>query len=236
MIKKLAILFCVLLVGFILYLVTPLPHSSSSINDDEFLPEQPTAFIPDQAGSQRKCQDEIFYIRQDQIGYADSEVVDERCAELQTELANAAIDGDLVEMRSVLQKGASAQSPAFSKHSSDALRPAITAAWDKQTEAISLLLDNGADVNSHYRCCMQSHSLLMVAVTMNDEATTKLLLARGADLSFEGPYADEEVIDVFYEAKRINNPVILEMLYNACDRSIVSRIKCRLNKASHLIL
>lgn len=232
MIKKFSILFCVLFASFVIYLVIPFPLSTSSINAEEFSPEQPTEFIPDPANRER-CQDGVFYIKQSQVGEADSEVINERCASLQAELANAAIDGNLVEMRRLFQKGASAQSPAFSKHSSNGpLMPVITAAWDKQTQAIKLLLDNGADVNTHYSCCMSSRSLLMVAVTMNDAATSKLLLDRNADLSFEDGM--NEGYDVFDEAYRVNNSAILEMLYNACDRSIASRIKCRLKRASHL--
>lgn len=230
MLKKLAILFCVLLIGFILYLIIPLQHSASSINAEEFPPEQPTQFIPDRA-NQEKCHDETFYIKKSQVGYADSEVINERCASLQTALANAAIDGNLIEMRHLFQKGASARSPAFSKHSSDARMPVITAAWAKQPQAIKLLIDNGADVNSHYSCCMSSKSLLMVAVTMNDAATTKLLLSRNSDLSYKDEF---EGYDVFDEAYRISNSAILVMLYSACDRSIASRIKCRVKQASHL--
>jgi ankyrin repeat protein len=231
MIKRLAIIFCLLLAGFTFYLVIPLLNSAGPISSDEFPQEEPTAFIPDRSGNGQKCEDGTFYIKEDQIGYADSEVVNERCAKLQRELADAAIDGNLFKMRSLLQKGASAKSPAFSKHSSDARMPVIKAAWDKQTQAVKLLLDNGADVNSAYSCCMDSNSLLMVAVTMNDTATTKLLLVRNADLGFKDEF---EGSDVFDEAYRVNNPVILDMLYDACDRSIASRIRCRLRRASHL--
>ena len=230
MLKKIVIIFCILLVGFILYLVMPLPPSAQNISKNEFPPEAQTEFVPDRVNSER-CQDEAFYITKGQVGYSDSEIINERCASLQTALANAAIDGNLVEMRSLLNKGASAKSPAFSKHSSDALRPVITAAWEKQTQAVKLLLDNGADLNSHYSCCMSSYSLLMVAVTMNDAATTKLLLSRNADLSFKDEF---EGYDVFDKAYRQNNSAILDMLYNACDRSIASRIKCRLKRASYL--
>jgi len=231
MIRKLAILFFILLVGFILCLVMPLPPSAINISYDEFLPEKSTVFIPDSSEDQHKCQDGTLYIKQSQFGYADSEVINERCAALQTGLANAAIEGNLVEMRILFQKGASAQSGAFSKHSSDASKPVITAAWNKQTQAVKLLLDNGANVNSHYSCCMTSRSLLMIAVSVNDAATTKLLLARNADLGFKDQF---EGSDVFDEANRINNPVILEMLYNACESSIGSRIKCRLRWVPHL--
>jgi ankyrin repeat protein len=181
MIKKLGLLICFVLIGFIVFLTVPLPRSMSNVFEHEFRPEKPTAFRVEE---QQKCQDTILYIKKNQFGYSDSEVINERCAKLQSELANAAIDGNLVEMRLLIEKGASAQSPAFSKHTSDAFQPVIIAAWNKQTQAVKLLLDNGADVNSHFSCCMASQSLLMVAVSMNDVTTTKLLLARNADLNF----------------------------------------------------
>jgi hypothetical protein len=231
MMKKIAILLCLFMVGFIGYLVVPLPESQIDVHTRAFIPEEPTAFKPDQSENLQKCQDEVFYINKSSLGYTDSEVVDERCAELQRDLANASIDGNVVEMRRLLEKGASPRSPAFSESSSDAFPPVISAVRHKQTEAVKLLLDNGADVNSHYSCCMTSQSLLMVTVSMNDASTTKLLLTRNADLGFKDQF---EGRDVFDEAHKVNNPEILNMLYNACDRTVGTRIGCRIKKVTAL--
>jgi ankyrin repeat protein len=208
---------------------------TDTINADEFPSEPPTKFVPDRANPE-SCQDETFYVKKSQIGYADSEVINERCASLQTGLANAAAEGNVVEMRRFFRKGASAQSRAFAQNGGgDAFAPIISAVWGGHVEAVKLLLDNGAYVNTVYSCCMSSRSLIMLAVSGNHVAITKLLLARNADLSYKSPYSDEEVYDVFYEAHQENNPVILEMLNNlTCERSVASRIRCRLNSVLHL--
>ncbi len=234
MVKKICTLLCVLLSGFVLYLVIPLPQTLSN-TFEEFQSEEPTEFVADQQNKER-CQDNDFYITKDQIGHADSEIINERCALLQTKLADAAAEGDLDEMRQLLKKGASASSKAYAtKGGGEFTSPVILAAWNKQTSSVKLLLDNGADINSIYACCMSSQSLLMVAVSMNDPATTKLLLARNADLSYKSPYGDPEMYDVFYEANQTKNPVILGMLNDiTCERGVASRIRCRLNKVLNM--
>jgi len=234
MIKKASILFCLLFVACVLYLVIPLPPSANTVSENEFPPEPRTTFVPDRI-NREKCKDETFYIKKSQIGYADSEIVNERCASLQAALADASQDGNLEEIRRLFQNGASARSYAFPKNGGgDSTAPVVCAVRGEHPQAVKLLLDNGADVNSVYSCCMSSRSLLMMAVAGNDAATAKLLLTRGADISYKNPYADGEVIDVFYEARSVNNPVILEMLDDVvCERSISSRIKCRLSKLSH---
>ncbi len=226
------LIFGLLVAGSALYLVTPFPRTSTNAFENHAVPEVATAFVPEFV-NERKCADDEFYIEQDQAGYSDAEIVDPRCASLQRELANAAIDGDLVQMRAAIRKGASAVSPAFSKSSGDATRPIIQAAWNKQTEAVSLLLDNGADVNSSYVCCMSSMSLLMVSVSMNDERTTKLLIDRGANLGFTDEF---EGGDVFDTASRINNPSITDLLNDACERSVNSRVLCRTRRLRNFVL
>lgn len=225
MIKKAAIVICLLLTVLVLFLVTPLPYSR--ISHDKFISEEPTAYIP--SSNEQKCRDDVLYVTRVMVGYSDAEIIDERCAGLQSELANAAIDGDLAGMRSALKRGASAQSGGFSRFSSDAYQPVIIAARHRQTEAVKLLLDNGTNVNSAYTCCMSNQSLLMVAISMNDEATVELLLARNADIGFKSQF---ESWDVFDEGERVGNPTILNMLYNACESTVVDRVKCRVLRLS----
>lgn len=230
--RKIFLILGFLIAGSSLYLVIPFPRTGANDFENHSVAEVTTAFVPEFAND-AKCSDDAFYIEQDQAGYSDSEIVHPRCARLQRELANAAIAGDLVQMRAALRKGASAVSSAFSKYSGDASRPIVTAAWNKQTEAVRLLLDNGADVNSSYVCCMNSKSLLMVSVSMDDEQTTRLLIDRGASLSFTDEFEGEDVFDT---ASRINNGAITAMLNDACERSVNSRVVCRTRRLRNSVV
>jgi hypothetical protein len=209
----------------------PLPITSGG-EETNLARETATVFVPERAGGYARCLDDVLYVKE-QVWYSDFEVVDPRCAQIQEGLVNAAADGKLDEIRDALKKGASIRSSAFAKYSSDPRKPIFAAAWGRQPAAVRLLLDNGAGLNESYVCCMDSKSLLMLAVSLNEESMTKMLLDRGASLDFTNPF---EGADVFDEATRIGNPKIVTLLNNACESTVANRVYCRTRPIRKLVL
>jgi ankyrin repeat protein len=95
------------------------------------------------------------------------------CYKLQLKLVEAAKDGDLAKMREALQEGANPQGSVY-----DFYPPLHTAALAGKTDAVRLLLDNGADVNHVADFQMTP---LLAATTEPHIAIVKLLLERGAN-------------------------------------------------------
>ncbi len=223
--KFLAVTILAFFIGLIFYLIVPIPTSSKESITENFPKDKTVEFVATQQNKGKKCDANTFYIKKEYIGYSDSEVIDEHCANLQNEMVDAAFEGNLDKIRSLLAQGANANSRAFpSRGNGDAYSPVIIAAMQKQTQAVKLLLDNSANANDHFTCCMSSQSLLMIAVGGNDLATTKLLLSRGANINFKSEFGDN---DVFTEATRTGNQEIFNLLDSACAKSVMCRAESR---------
>ena len=95
------------------------------------------------------------------------------CYKLDSRLIKAAREGNLEEIRETLRYGASPILPV-----GDFFPPLLMAASSGQTEAVRLLLDNGAEVNhvSDFQ-----NTALYFAASEGHVETTRLLLERGAD-------------------------------------------------------
>jgi ankyrin repeat protein len=100
----------------------------------------------------------------------------------ETALMLAAGDGDPLAVRLLLDRGADAR--ARTKRNETALGNAGTAGNE---ETVRLLLDRGADVNVRN---IRGYSPLMLAASSDSipAGAVKLLLAKGADVSFTGDY------------------------------------------------
>lgn len=116
----------------------------------------------------------------------------------ETALILAAADGNPHAVRLLLDRGADAR--ARTKRNETALGNAGTAGNE---ETVKLLLDRGAEVNVRN---IRGYSPLMLAASSDaiPTAAVKLLLARGADVSFTGDY-DETARDL--AAKRGDSDV-----------------------------
>jgi hypothetical protein len=195
-------------ISFVVYLVVP--PLSSSIRDSPH--EAPVAFVPDKQNKGERCLPETFYVAE-RYQLADNEVVHPFCADLQRKLVDAASDGDIARLRALLAKGANLNSPGM-LDTFDLISPVSMAAMTRHWDAVRFLLDIGGDVNQSYECCATRVTLLIQAVDQNNVDAVRLLLARGADVSFtdfDGATAFDiavgsgydEVAQLFDEAGRL---------------------------------
>lgn len=161
--KYISISTLVLLIALAVYLTGP-TLSSFQFGTQDFPREAPTAL-----DSAIQCRPSTIYVIKSLVGYADQEILDERCFSLQQSLMDAAEVGDLDTIRELIRNGANVNSPGWPTTSSNGFVPVwYRALWAKQTDAVKLLLDNGVNVNDTYTCCMTHESLLMIAVKNND--------------------------------------------------------------------
>lgn len=214
------------ILSFAAYLAAPhpfLPHPQL----EAFPREEPVVIDP-----AKLCKRETVYVTEKQVGHSDNEVIDGRCSSLQSELVDAAKDGDLERIRQVVRKGANVSSPGLPTLGGNGLAPAWSGAiWSRQTEALKLLLDNGVDVNETERCCMTHDSMLMMAIKAKDRATIRLLLSRGADPGFIGDYG-WSVIDL---AESSEDSDVRSLVFSACNADALCRARTRVRKLSNLL-
>jgi hypothetical protein len=216
--KYAAVAIVTFILGVSLYLVVPSP-SSLLFEIEEFPPEPPIAV--DRA---RQCRSDALYII-DKLGYyADDEIVDERCFELQRSLVEAVHQGDLSSIRAAIEHGANPGSPGWWRDSGDFERPLPMAG---NAAAVKLLLDNGGDVNDFYYCCMTHKSLLMIALGKNDVETTKLLLSRGADVNFKSDFEGWSLFDTVREP---GHDEANAFFLRVCDQNLRCRFESRSKK------
>jgi hypothetical protein len=204
-------------IGLCLYLVIPSP-TSLFVKIEEFPPEPPIA-----VDVAKQCRPRTLYVDKAK-GYADSEIIDPRCFELQRLLVEAANEGNPYWIRDAVERGATINSPGFPRGSGDFDRAIVRAVGGKYTTAVKLLLDNGGDVNDSYQCCMTHESLLMIAISNNDVETSKLLLSRGADVNFKSDYEGRTMFDTANEAGHEETSAIFR---SACDRNFRCRFESR---------
>ncbi len=137
---------------------------ASSLRRDS-TPRLTVDFVPDDSIRSCRC-DAPYYGMGDGDG-----VLDPVCADLQLRLTSAAAEGDLSEMTRLLRIGASPNSHAGSQ------LPLYSAAQAGQTEAVRMLIDNGAFID-HTQPLLGT--ALMGAVTGCHVDTVRLLLANNA--------------------------------------------------------
>ncbi|HKC62412.1 MAG TPA: ankyrin repeat domain-containing protein [Pyrinomonadaceae bacterium] len=170
--------------------------------------QPPVTFIPNEMNKGMRCRANTLYLWE-KVEDLESGVVNPYCAELQSKLLNAAIENDVNNARAALSQGASPDSPAYpTPHKYyETERPLVSAAWQGNTEIVKLLLDNGADVEQEYCCCMLCSTPLIAAIETGHAETVKLLLARGADVNHRDKY-DPDVTALQRAEKKENQEII----------------------------
>ena len=111
----------------------------------------------------------------------DSEFDEDEDSEFDNSLLEAAIDGDVEQIKSLLANGANVH--AKDTEDINALMNAAASDSDAAAEVVKLLLDAGANV--HAKDCGDSTALIWAAESDNDAAAevVKLLLDAGADVN-----------------------------------------------------
>jgi ankyrin repeat protein len=113
-------------------------------------------------------------------------VLDRRCFHLQSQLSQAAYDGNVKKIKTLLRRGANADS-----YAGDRFPPLFGAALKGKTAAARILLDNGANIDRKYPLY---GSPLYAAIYGNHVESVELLLARGADANL--PNGDDTPLKI----------------------------------------
>lgn len=163
--------------------------------------ETPVPLQPTKANQGKRCAPRVY------ADVGQDEDYNPFCHELQRRLVKAAHEGNLVEMRAALSDGANADGSIYYFY----YPPLFTAVDAGQSDAIRLLLDNGANVNQGDSI---SGTPLIVAAGSGHTEVVKILLERGADSCFkaDGGTAEEvaqkrgykEIVDLLKSADHAN--------------------------------
>ncbi len=217
-------IFCI--IGFL-----TIPFSSYFFDQPNvFLGENQVTFISTKQNNGQKClSNTIYYSKSNAYAEIGEGIVNPYCAKLHRDLKTAIEKNDIVLTKKLLSEGANVNSP---NDDHDLLRPVVVAVRERNYEIVKLLLDNGANVNQVYACCMSSNSILIIAAKNDDLATVKLLLSRGANLSFESEFEGYDVFDI---AAENGNYEIFKLIDNACGLNFLHRAELRSKKIYNLV-
>lgn len=165
----------VIVVPIIALFVGRVPHADANLDEVvEFLPEAKN-------NGERCLPSPVYYSEASPYVDLGEGLLDKNCFDLHAVLHRSAQHGDLNAIRESLARGANVNAPVDDY---TLLRPLRTAVVANQLDAARLLLDNGADVNDEYMCCMTSDTPLMKAIENNNAEMVELLLSRGADATY----------------------------------------------------
>jgi ankyrin repeat protein len=144
--------------------------------------QPPVAFTPNIENKGEPCLANTLYLW-NKVDDIEAGVINPYCADLQSDLLNAAINNDVAAARLALAQGASPNSPGYKTRRDyyETERPLVSAAWEGSTEVAALMLDNSADMEQEYCCCMSCRTALDMAVEAKHIEMVRLLLARGAN-------------------------------------------------------
>ncbi|HRH45460.1 MAG TPA: ankyrin repeat domain-containing protein [Pyrinomonadaceae bacterium] len=226
--KKIVVIFLTFILGVVAYLTIPLPYF-----DEDFPKDVPIALIPNAQNKGERCKRKTIYVTEKAKQYHEGEgyqfVVNDYCANLQKELVDAIENQNIDKVRDLIAKGANPDSVDFSTF--EPIYPIIKASYKKDVNLMKLLLDNGADVNQEYSCCMSSSTPLSNAVQYGDKNLVELLLERGADANYRFKYDNSWRNSIIDDALVKNDFEMAEMLTaKACKDSISCRAKSRAKK------
>jgi hypothetical protein len=134
--------------------------------------ETPVPLQQTEANQGKRCEPRIYTNVGKDVDY------NPYCYQVEYKLVKASLEGNLSEMREALKEGASANGAVYEFYST----PLHMAADSGKSEAVSLLIDNGAKVN-------QGNFIIgtpLIAAAGNGHAeVVKLLLESGADPCFK---------------------------------------------------
>lgn len=231
--NKLAISFLTFIVCVIGWLIIPSPSSLFSAGrTEESSRKESIVLVSNEQNKGERCKEKTVYYTEENVYTADGEgVANPYCARLQGDLKKAVEESNIGIIKSLLAQGANANSP---NDDYDLFYPIVTAIEKDNIDVIKLLLDNGADINHQVCRLADCRNILTTTVSYNRYETTKLLLERGADVN-SIQRNDTEFYTAFGFALKNSNQKIPQLFENACEKSVLSRIKCRLTKLGHFL-
>ncbi|MBS1795414.1 MAG: ankyrin repeat domain-containing protein [Acidobacteria bacterium] len=200
-----------------------------------FPPEPPVALIPDALNRGERCRAGTLYAdastresyARDGFGF----IADDNCAGLQKDLIDAVRRADRDGIVALLARGANVG--GFDRENDENIYPLQGVAYEN-TGIVKLLLDNGADPNRESCCCAVCDSPLVRAVHKGNVETVRLLIERGANVSFKKHWADDPYT-IFDARPEKNADEIRPLLAAACDRTLDCRVRYRLQVLDKLI-
>lgn len=183
------------------------------------------------AGARRCAPSTVYYPKRNDYADAYGGVVDSYCSKWQLELQKAIEANNLGSARKALANGANPNSPGDDYSLAYALP---SAARIGNIEMVRLLLDNGADVDFQYCCCMACYAPLTYAVDTDNVELVRLLVARGVNVNYEIAYTGGMTLRTHAEQK--GNKKVLEILDHAGALPWRRRAQKRLTRLVRLVV
>jgi ankyrin repeat protein len=178
--------------------------------------------------SSHACKTDMIYVTEETREIHEKEeypfVVDDNCANLQKHLVDAVQNDDVKAATELIAAGANPQTADWSMF--EPSLPLQVAVY-KSPAIVKLLLDNGADVNKERCCCAACSSPLTTVIQENKTETVQLLLEHGANVEYRPRFTDGEPYSPFELAMRSGNPDIISLVSDACEQTLMCRIKSR---------
>jgi ankyrin repeat protein len=217
-------LIAVLAFGFF---TVPLPMSAAV--RESTAPSTGSQTLPFNPGVEKCPAKTLFYEKRNGYTDAGEGVIDPRCRALQIELGRAVDSGNLDAVRQAISGGANPESP---NNDYELYYSIAQATWNRNTEMIALLLDNGADVNHYYSCCMTHKPVLQIAIENGDLDSARLLLSRGAQTDYLTGY-EKPPMTIFDAAGESRSFEMIQLIDNSCGYDVSCRAKLRLKILEH---
>ena len=145
----------------------------------------PIALVADNRNGGKRCLSDKAYCFD--ASYCDPEfTIDPHCAGLQRRLLDASEANDVAAAKLAVAEGANVNGPGLPIGGDWWIKAIHPSVFKGNAAMVRFLLDNGADVNDVYVCCMSAKTPLMEAVSGNHLEIAELLIARGANVRFKG--------------------------------------------------
>ncbi|MFZ1700504.1 MAG: ankyrin repeat domain-containing protein [Pyrinomonadaceae bacterium] len=225
-----------LLVLAIGYLVFPTYWFAGTSLTDSLEPQQQIALVPSDKNQGRRCDAERIYVAEETRHIHEREgyefTVDDYCADMQKRLLEAISADNINEVRHLIEMGANPATADVSRF--DGVYPLAVGAY-QDASIVRVLLDNGADVNQEFCCCASCDTPLTKAITVRRADTVKLLLERGASISYKPSWTDGTYDgSAFDRAMESPDAEIVHFAKQACERSVQCRIFSRIDTVLRL--
>lgn len=232
MLKKLSLFFATLFIGIIAFLIIPTSFYKPEI---QFPKDELIKLISNEQNKGERCKSNTIYVTEISKEIHEKEsyefTVNDYCADLQSKLVLAISNQNPAEIKRLISIGANPQTPDFSNYESN--YPLKVASY-QNAEIVKILLDNGADVDQEFCCCVSCSTALVNAIKYEKPEMVKLLLERGANLNYKPSFSDDGIYTIPKITAEKGNQEIITLLENASENDLSCRAKFRLSRVISL--